>query len=173
MTDTLILTPEAMAAPVIVNNVLYHETALVGSWIHEKMGVDIVGASGAAIPIAFGLVDPNSKSPNLSERLIAGCYFYNMVNLPDKKDIWLTAVMTEPSMQYRQAIKQVLAYPFGQLGLPRISAEIDMRNTKSIRQAEIMGFQLEGRKRFMGVGGGDYGVFGLYPDNCPFWRDAQ
>ncbi len=155
-------------APVIVNNVLYNEDAVVATWINEQFnipGVDLV-----SVPfVAMGIVDPDSSSTSLRERLIAGCYFFNHVDKPTRKDIWVTAAMTDAAASHRAAIKQILHYPFGELGLRRISAECDMANTRLMRQLEILGFAFEGHKP--NVGPSEWGYFGLYPERCPFWND--
>ena len=62
-----------------------------------------------------------------------------------------------------RAWARCMAYPFVQLQLPRVSAEIELENERSIRLAEGLGFQLEGIKRGAGVNG-DVGVFGLLRD---------
>ena len=157
-------------SPVIVNNVLYNEDAVVATWINEQFnipGVDLV-----SVPfVAMGIVDPNSSSTSLRERLIAGCYFFNQVDTPVRKDIWVTAAMTESAASHRGAIKQILAYPFQQLGMKRISAECDLSNTRLLRQLEILGFAQEGVKPNVGPNGEAWGYFGLYPERCPFWND--
>jgi len=160
-------TPIDPRAPVVVNNVLYNADAIVAAYMNDVFGLDITTVTY----VALGIVDPNSESASIRDRLIAGCYFYNHVDLPGKRDISVAAVMTDQAATNRAAIRQILAYPFRELQLPRISAEIDMTNTRSLRQAEILGFQLEGIKKRMGQNGGDWGVFGLYPETCPFWKD--
>lgn len=158
-------------SPVIVNNVLYNEDAVVGLWVHEQFateGLDMVMEPGF---VAFGIVDPSSTSTSLRERLIAGCYFFRHTDTPGKRDIWVCAAMTEAAMTHRAAIRQILQYPFTQLGLSRISAECDLTNLRLLRQLEILGFAQEGIKPHMDKSGRSFGYFGLYPQNCPFWSE--
>lgn len=159
-----------MAEPVVVNNVLYNEDAIVAAWINEQFphqGVELVSEPFRA----FGIINPNAGSTSMRDSLIAGCYFFRHIDVPTKRDIWVCAAMTDAAASHRSAIKQILHYPFTQLGLPRITAECDMSNTRVLRQLDILGFVQEGIKPAMNAEGASYGYFGLYPHNCPFWRD--
>ena len=154
----------------VVNNVLYNEDAIVATWISEQFAIE--GVDLVTVPfVAFGIIDPDSNSTSIRERLIAGCYFFNHVDVPGKRDIWVTAAMTEAAASHRSAIQQILKYPFEQLGLQRISAECDLSNTRVLRQLQILGFAQEGVKPYVGKNGSPWGYFGLYPQNCPFWND--
>lgn len=66
----------------------------------------------------------------------------------------------QPKMM--RAMPYVLAYPFVQLDLPRVTAEIRESNRPSMRLAEWLGFRLEGRKR-----GTDIRFYGLTRED---WR---
>jgi RimJ/RimL family protein N-acetyltransferase len=73
---------------------------------------------------------------------------------------------------YKPAIRQILDYPFGQLKLPRISAEMALNNADGVNSAVKLGFRLEGRKRKKMRDGTDMGVFGLLAEDAikaGFW----
>lgn len=175
MTDA-ILSPEALVErhtgnkPLIVNNVLYGCDAIVAAWMNEKgfdLDLTIVGF------VAMGIIDPKRETNNLVDLLIGGCYFYNHFQGHNRNDISVAAVMTEPAASHRSSVRQILSYPFQQLGLKRISAECDPTNHRLLRQLDILGFVKEGEKPFVRDDGGPFCIFGLYADRCPFWTEGN
>lgn len=154
-------------SPFVLNNVLYNADAHVAAWINDQFGIDLTTVGFKAM----GIIDPDTESSSIRDRIIAGCYFYNHVDVPGKRDIWVTAAMKAPAAHHRAAIKQILEYPFKQLNLPRISAECDLSDDRVLKQLQILGFVQEGEKKFMGANGGSWGYFALYPSNCPFYQD--
>ena len=64
-----------------------------------------------------------------------------------RRDHWGSGLANE-------ALNALLKHAFGAMGLHRIEADIDPRNTASIRSAERLGFKLEGqlRERFFVAG---------------------
>lgn len=66
----------------------------------------------------------------------------------------------------REFLFRSFAYPFIQLGMPRITTKSDERNTPSIRLAKHIGFIEEGRLRKAAPGGRDDIVFGLLKEDC-------
>lgn len=127
--------------------------------MQAKLGADIVDVPYSA----FGFVKDG--------RLIGGAYYHSH---HAGRDITISVVL-EPDIAadpvaFRTAIRQVLSFPFGDLSLKRVTAEIDLANAESVRLAERVGFVREGVKRFAGAGGGDVGVFGLYRDGCQYWN---
>ena len=165
MTD---ISPLESGQPVIVDNVLYHANSIVATWMHDKMGETQLVETGFR---AFGIIDPASKSERISERIIAGAYFHSHKDINGWRDITVAVAMQPEAMIHPKSIKRILEYPFTQLGLPGISAEIDIGNLNAVKGAGDLGFELIGTKRLAGANGGDVGVFRLYPDKCPFWKD--
>lgn len=135
--------------------------ASIAAWMQTKIGAEIVEVPFAA----FGFVDGG--------KLVGGCYFHSLRD-GDCKDITVAVVLepeiAEHPVAFRTAIARVLSYPFRDLDLPRVSAEIDMSNARSIDLAQRFGFVQEGTKKHAGSNGGDVGIFGLYRDSCPYWR---
>ena len=138
--------------------------APVATWMQARLGGDIVD-----VPFrAFGFV--NDKGD-----LIGGAYFYNHHKSGGRSDITV-AVAFEPEIAenpiaFRAAIRGVLSFPFIDLGLRRVSAEIEATNVASIDLAHRCGFVEEGRKPFAGREGADVVIMGLYRDACPFFKD--
>jgi RimJ/RimL family protein N-acetyltransferase len=64
-------------------------------------------------------------------------------------------------------LRAVFRYPFVQLGVARITSEIDADNARSIRLAEHSGFKVEGRKR-EGVANGDVLYYGMLRSECRY-----
>jgi len=98
----------------VLNNVLYGEDALVATWINDQFGLTDIWELTTTGFTAMGIIDPSSDAPSLRNRLVAGCYWYNHVDKPHKRDIWVCAAMTEAAASHRTAIRQILRYPFEQ-----------------------------------------------------------
>jgi hypothetical protein len=75
----------------------------------------------------------------------------NLVLASDGSKRWAT----------REGITRLLAYPFRQCGLPRITTVISEHNEESLRLAEHFGFVREGRLREAGPDDEDEIVLGL------------
>jgi hypothetical protein len=153
-----------------IKGVVYFADDIVARWVQERLGGNAV-----LVPyVAIGIVHPDIKDEqvddvNLPNMLTAGAFFWN--HQPGN-DI-VVSVASDTFLSGRpQPIQDVLDYPFGVLDLKRLSAEIEETNTISIRNAEKLGFVLEGVKKFAGSGGCDVMLFGLYRDGCKFWKRA-
>lgn len=143
----------------IVNDILTDADAHVATWIEDKLGGDVVSVPFRAV----GIVGDKGK-------LIGGAYFYNH---REGQDIYAAVALEDGAFMTPDVVSKILAFPFGQLKLPRVSVDIDESNTHAIQQAERLGFELEGIKRRAGANGGDVLMFGLLRDNCKFWRTQQ
>jgi RimJ/RimL family protein N-acetyltransferase len=146
----------------IIDDVLYGADAEMAEWINRRIGGALV-----EVPfVALGALDSNNK-------VVAGAYFFShddhRKGLDDVSDLYMAAATDGSTALSPTAVRRLLEYPFGDLKVRRLSAEIDMSNGHAIQQAEKLGFKLEGRKRKKGKGGGDVGIFGLLPEECPFW----
>lgn len=65
----------------------------------------------------------------------------------------------------RHVLKVIFSYPFVQLGLKRVSAQIPQSNIQSLRLAKHLGFTEEGRKR-EGMGDEDEIILGMLKSEC-------
>lgn len=145
--------------PYVLDGILFNDDARMTVWVQERLGVSVPVAT---MTRAFGMIR--------GDRIVAGAYFYDYYNKEDISDITLAAAMDVPVTDCRDGMKRVFQYPFVELGLRRVSAEIELANRKAVDQAQLIGFVMEGVKRFKGKGGSDVGVFGLYPNNCVFLK---
>ena len=148
--------------PYVLDGILFNDDARMATWIHERMGVGIPVVTLKGFR-AFGMI--------VDDRVVAGAYFNDLIDQNDFKDITFCAAIDETAPPLRSGLKRVFEYPFVELKLPRVSAQISMDNKKAIEQAmAVLGFQLEGVKKLMGPGRGEVGMFGLYRDACPFLK---
>lgn len=72
----------------------------------------------------------------------------------------------------REFLYRSFAYPFVQLGLPRVTAKVDEINSDSLRLGFHLGFIEEGRMRRAAPGGRDEIIMGLLKENCR-WIDLN
>lgn len=136
-----------MAEAVIKNGVLFGADELVSEWVSRRL----VGGKSEAPCVALGVVN------DAEDRLLGGCIFFHQ----EARDIQL-AVAMEPGCALKlRALATCYAYAFNQLGLERITAMIEIKNTRSVKLAEGFGFVREGVKRRSAPDGGHVGVFGL------------
>ena len=166
--------PTTSTKPVfVINGVLYGVDALIAAWVSERLGAEMPNV----MYTAFGICAEGTLEGPVSDLskifLIAGVYWYNHYTGPDQFDI-SCAVASETELAGRpDVIRKILEYPFGELKVPRISAEIHADNDRAIRTAEKLGFKREGVKRKAGRDGGDTVSLGLLPDECQIWTRSQ
>lgn len=163
-------TSPAKPQPAVIDGVLYGMDAEIAVWVNERMGGGIVPTLFVGFGILKEQAPENFRKQDGQLDILAGCYFYNWQKENDVSDIHVCVAVDNIASAHPTTLRKVLDYPFGQLKVRRITAEIEMSNERSVRSAQKLGFQLEGRKRFMAAGGGDVGVFGLYPETCPLWK---
>ena len=132
----------------IVDGVLYGADELVASWVKERLG-----SSGKVSEPFAALGICNRDETGLGAGLIFHSY-------QDGADVTLTVASEGPVARPR-AIARCLSYAFDQLGLRRVSAEIELSNARSIRLAKGLGFVQEGVKRKAAKDGGHVAVMGL------------
>ena len=130
--------------PVVLGGLLFNADDHVASWVNARCG----GGKVFAPFVAIGVV--------CDGELTAGAVFHSY----QEHDITVTAASARPSLRLAGAIRGGLHYAFEQLGVPRVSAEIELSNTRMIRLAQGLGFVREGVKR-RAAGSGHVGVYGL------------
>ena len=129
----------------IKNGVLYGADDIVSEWVQRRLG----GIKAHRPCVALGVTDGND--------LLGGIVFFNATD----SDIQCAVAAVGPQAAKPRAMAQIFAYPFVQLGLERVSAEIELDNERSIKLARGLGFVREGTKRRAAPGGRHVGVFGL------------
>lgn len=163
--------------PVCIDGVIYGCDAEVAAWMADKLEDDLVEVPFVAMGVVLEGSTPEGPLSKAVE-LVAGAYFFNY-----EKDADVTAAVATDErlgnnlLSLRHAIRRVLLYPFRSLRVPRVSAEIDLSNERSIRNAQMLGFVIEGRKRKKGRFGGDVAVLGLTEDDARragfFWDEHE
>lgn len=155
---------------VIRDGLVYGADAEVATWCNMRLGGGLVAQLFVAIGVLQEGVGPaDVTAETLPDVLQAAAYFWGHQNDDDMSDICCAVVSDNIETATPAKIRAVLDYPFGQLKCRRITAEIDLSNDRAVRQAQKLGFKLEGRKRRAAAGGREMGVFGLLPDECPIW----
>lgn len=136
-----------MSQPVIVEGVLYGADELVAEWVARKLGRK---EPGDRPYVALGMTD--------GENLVGGMVFFNQRG---NAEVHVSAAADDPKAMRLRGLARMYAYAFNQLGVRRITAEVEMSNTRSIRLVQGLGFVREGVKRKAAPDGGHVGVFGL------------
>jgi len=133
----------------------------------------VYGLESQLIPVAAqwaGAEDPRWFDPNATAlgalcdgRIVAVAVFYQFtptdcrISLAsDGSKRWLT----------REFIVRVFAYPFVQMHLNRLTAEIPATNRAAVRLCQHFGFRPEGAKRKACHDGSDELIFGLLREEC-------
>jgi hypothetical protein len=130
---------------VIVGGLLFRADEHVAEWVNRACG----GGKVFSPYIAIGVVT--------SEGLTAGAVFHSYSGT----DVTVTAAAVRPSLRLRSAIRAGISYAFHQLGVSRVSAEIELENKRMVKLAEGLGFVREGVKRKAAHDGRHVGVYGL------------
>lgn len=152
---------------VINGGLLYGADAEVATWVNQRLGGGAVTTLFVAIGgLRPGVTPDQVTAETLPQLLCAGAYFFNHHDgdSSDYSDLEWAVAIDDQSVLSRDVVRKVLDFPFAQLKVRRLSAEIDLANAKAVDQAKSLGFRLEGRKRRKAPGGGDVGIFGLLPE---------
>jgi RimJ/RimL family protein N-acetyltransferase len=135
----------------VEGGVLYGADQIVARLVNEKCGGEF---EPGVIQAALGILS--------SDGLVGGVIFSNYM---PGRDITISVAVEGKRLWRPHLLARCLAYPFWQLELPRVTAEIDAANERSLRNALKLGFIPEGRKR-----GIDVCVMGLLRSEFPFQR---
>ena len=99
-------------------------------------------------------------------RILAGMVVHDYN--PNYRNCQISMAADDPKWATRSTIAALLAYPFGQLQVNRITTVIASRNTRAIRFNLGIGFGQEGRSPD-GFGDDDALIFGLLRASAPNW----
>ena len=138
--------------PFILDGVLYNRDADVAAWMEDRLdpngGADINVGQIIDVPFrALGILPDASEGAATTTKFIGGAYFFNQEN----NDIWAAVVSDTPDAGHPKVIARILDYPFRMLNIPRISVQIAKANERAVRQAQGLGFVIEGEPRGKGV----------------------
>ena len=132
--------------PRIVDGLLYGADEIVAKWVNKQCG----DAAKVDVPcVAIGLVKGQS--------LAGGIIFYNQ----RCNDVQIALANAGVRPVHPRNLARAFGYVFEQLGLSRVTAEIELSNKSCIKAAEKLGFVREGVKRRAGTDGGHVAVYGL------------
>lgn len=130
----------------IVDGLLFGADEVVAKWVNKHCG----GGAKIEVPcVAIGLVK--------GDALAGGVVFYSHRN----NDIQMALANAGIRPVSPRNLARVFGYVFNQLGLSRVTAEIELSNKRCIKAAEGLGFVREGVKRRAGSDGGHVAVYGL------------
>ncbi len=160
--------------PYVESGVLWHVDDLVAAWLCDRLKTEMPRIEYRA----FGLVrsdTPDGIVRDLSKiYMVGGFLWYNYCDGQGgaDHDITLAAAIDDTGFNTPRALRKLLEYPFGFLKVPRISINVNETNEAALKQAERLGFKIEGIKRKAGSRGTDMVMLGLLPEECPFWTQA-
>lgn len=98
--------------------------------------------------------------------LIAGIIYHNFIS--EYKNIEVSMVAASPKWATKQVLKELLSYPFNQLGCQRITTCIAKSNERAIKFNLGIGFKHEGIIR-RGCGNEDMFIFGMLKEEAKKW----
>jgi RimJ/RimL family protein N-acetyltransferase len=100
------------------------------------------------------------------ERLIGGVVFFNYRG----HDIEIAIGFDRQAWATPDVLRGLFAYPFGQLGCERVTAQTGASNVRAQRLLERTNWKLEGVKRRGQDGTEDALVYGLLRNDCKWWK---
>lgn len=115
-------------------------------WMQDKIGWELPNPY-----VVFGIV--------FKGRIVGGVSYHNYTG----SQCEVSAITTSIRWAAKDIIKQLLSYPFNEMGCRRITALTDSKNTKARRMLERMGFKQEGviREGSLSEAGTDAIYYGL------------
>lgn len=141
----------------VVNGLLWGADELVA-----RAMLDILQDSGPIPEVPFSAI-----GAVFGGEIVAGVLFSNW---RPGCDIEVFVACKNPLAAMPDFFRRALRFPFDHLDLPRVSAEVESTNVKSLAFCDWLGFKQEGVKRQAGRNGADLIVMGLLRDECRFWK---
>lgn len=129
----------------------------IAQWV-----LDTSGLRGCFLPgyKALGVFD--------GETLLGACIYDGFTAIPGALDCNMHVCIAHPRCLSRRVLRAVFDYPFCQLRLDRVSAQVMSDNEKSMEFVQRLGFVNEGAKRLQGR----YQVlFGMLRHESPWHTD--
>lgn len=134
---------------------LYGHDAEICAWVSERVGAKI--DNGRAI----GVVDDG-------DYLVAGVAYSNYRGC----DMEMSCASETPEWLSKERLRIFFAYPFGELGLLRVSAIADKKNKRGRKFIERIGFKLEGVHP-KALDGRDAVSYGMLAQDCKYFRITE
>ena len=121
----------AVAHSAIGTGLVYGEDERVGAFVHKLLGKPPPEQPFIAI------------GAQIDGHLVAGAMYW--CHFKDQ-DIYISLAVKKRYLR-PEWVKEVLSYAFNELGVPRISSEVDEGNTRSMHLCRKLGFEVEGIKQ--------------------------
>lgn len=131
-----------------MNQLIYGHDAEIAAWV--AVHLPTVGPDGFGPCTAIGV--------SRNERLVAGVVYNGYV--PDHRVIHVSIYAANSGWASRRVIKALLGYPFIQLGVNRVTAMVEGRNTRAQKFLSGIGFVREGVARY-GFGAQHAHIYGM------------
>lgn len=140
-----------MSGPVIVDGLLYGADAMVADWVKARIPQQ---TEPFHKPVAIGVM--------VGEELLAGVVWHTYTG----HDIHVSCAADSPRWARPRILRNLFAYPFGQLGVRRVTATTDSGNARTRRFLEGIGMTREGVLRQALPDGSDIVIYGLLRGDC-------
>lgn len=128
--------------------------------------MDWVAARIAGVPMHYRWTEARAIGLVEGGRILAGLVVHNYVAAAGNCELSFAA--DGAKWATRPSIRALLAYPFEQLALNRVTTMIAARNIRALRLNEKLGFVREGLMR-QGAGNDDLVILGLLREETPLW----
>lgn len=145
-----------MTGFVTVGRVLFGADQIVAEWVVDRLPELLSVPDKMA---ALGVLDRSGS-------LIGGVIYHDQRG----SDITVSIAASSPKWALPDTMAMLFQYPFGQLGLRRITCLVAESNRRSARFCEGLGFVPEGRLREGAPDGSDMLIFGLLARDCKYLR---
>jgi RimJ/RimL family protein N-acetyltransferase len=136
----------------LIGRILYGADREVAAMVASR--IPSVGDKGFGDCTALGVV--------VDGELVGGVVFTAFSG----HDVHVHMAFDSPRWATPQTLRELYAYPFGQLGCVRMTAPIGRKNKRMRRLAEGLGFKLEGVMKRGLDGKEDLMIFGTLRDEC-------
>jgi RimJ/RimL family protein N-acetyltransferase len=104
-----------------------------------------------------------------NNRLVAGVVYHRFRQI----DIEVVIAADTANWCFPATMRTLFAYPFGQLGVQRISAVVGRKNKMSRKLVKGLGFKEEGCCRKALDNGEDAFIYGILREECKFIRKSD
>lgn len=128
--------------------------AWVAAWVARQLNLPAGFGPCSAIGVA------------IEGRMIAGAVYHDYRDLPRGRTMQASIAAVTPRWATRRTLRDMFAYPFGQVCVARLWVSVARNNRRSRSLAERLGFKLEGVARRAHDGVTDAFVYSMLADEC-------
>jgi RimJ/RimL family protein N-acetyltransferase len=138
--------------------VVYGEDQAVGNWVKSR------------IPYMTGFGQSVAVGVATEAKLVAGIVWHNYSPTNPGGNIEVSVAADSALWLRPRILRELLNYPFKQLGCHRITAIVARKNKRSRKFTEHFGFRLEGVVR-KGLGADDAMIYGMLRPECRWMKE--